>query len=221
MQGEISVYKLIGTRCSESLKVKLFAGGKQFSGPHFDGNQTALTYLIKIGEQKSWSWFKKLRRSENFACLSRLDLPQSTFSGSRKIETVELSRYRFFPFQTGPPNSKVCKVAPRTSCIDAGFLFVQLEESTTIFLPSSCLNREGAGQTDSEKLWNDSCNTSLAVTTAVHTVTDAHHSRFVVNTTFLIDSRKTRWATPTFTMSKPNKKHSSMENSRQINSAKD
>ena len=44
MQGEISVYKLIGTRCSESLKVKLFAGGKQFSGPHFDGN---------FGEQKS------------------------------------------------------------------------------------------------------------------------------------------------------------------------
>ena len=98
---------------------------------------------------------------------------------SRKIETVGLSRYRSFPFQTGPPNSKVCKVAPRTSCIDVGFLFAQLEESTTIFLPSSCLNREGAGQIDSEKLWNDSCNTSLAVTTAVHTVTDAHHSRFV------------------------------------------
>ena len=122
MQGEISAYKLIGIRCSKSLKAKLFAGGKQFSGPHFDRSQIALTYLIKIGEQKSWSWFKKLRRSKNFACLSRSDLPQSTFSGSRKIETVGLSRYRSFPFQTGPPNSKVCKVAPRTSCIDVGFL---------------------------------------------------------------------------------------------------
>ena len=79
MQGEISVYKLIGTRCSESLKVKLFAGGKQFSGPHFDGN---------FGEQKSWSWFKKLRRSENFACLSRSDLPQSTFSSQEKLKQL-------------------------------------------------------------------------------------------------------------------------------------
>ena len=53
MQGEISAYKLIGIRCSKSLKAKLFAGGKQFSGPHFDRSQIALTYLIKIGEQKS------------------------------------------------------------------------------------------------------------------------------------------------------------------------
>ena len=100
-----------------------------------------------------------------------------------------------------PPGSKVCTFATKYSQIDDIFLPVELEESTTKLLLYFCLNRQNIRQRYLGKLQNDSCDTSLSITTVVHTTIEDCYCRSSVDPIFAIATQKHR-CTPTSTLSK-------------------
>lgn len=130
-----------------------------------------------------WDFKYQSRQSfqGNETFVKRMDIEQNNFSESGSSHGA--SRCGSVCIQVVSSDTKVHKLATRSTCLDGRCISNKLGASKSLCLPTICSNRESSGQSDPRQKHSDNNNTGLAITNMVHSVTENEYSTSITNPT--------------------------------------